>query len=80
MNPRSLEIITKRVYRGPNRYSYGRGIAIEVDIGDLELEPTGKIEGFNEGLLDLIPTLHTHTCSYDQEIDPVHVLINQFFN
>ncbi|OLS24339.1 MAG: Cyanophycin synthetase [Candidatus Heimdallarchaeota archaeon LC_2] len=67
MNPRSLEIITKRVYRGPNRYSYGRGIAIEVDIGDLELEPTGKIEGFNEGLLDLIPTLHTHTCSYDQE-------------
>lgn len=67
MNPRSLEILSKRVYRGPNRYSYGRGIAIEVDIGDLENEPSMKIPGFNDGLLDLIPTLKTHTCSYDQE-------------
>lgn len=65
MNSRSIEIVSKRVYRGPNRYSYGRGIAIEVDIGDLENEPSRKIPGFNDGLLDLIPTLQDHTCSYD---------------
>ena len=66
MNPRSLEILSKRVYRGPNRYSYGRGIAIEVDIGDLENEPTMKLPGFNDGLLELIPTLNDHPCSFDQ--------------
>jgi cyanophycin synthetase len=66
VNPRSIEILSKRVFRGPNQFSYGRGIALVVDIGDLENEPSVKIPGFNKGLLDLIPTLNEHTCSYDE--------------
>ncbi|MHA2090775.1 MAG: cyanophycin synthetase [Candidatus Kariarchaeaceae archaeon] len=64
--PRSLEIVEQTTYKGPNRYSYGRGLSLVVDIGDLEDEPSKSIPGFNEGLLDLIPSLHQHTCSYDK--------------
>ncbi|MCY3412786.1 MAG: cyanophycin synthetase [Candidatus Heimdallarchaeota archaeon] len=62
---RSLQIIDQTVYLGPNRYGYHRGISLVVDLGDLEDEPTMKLKGFNEKLLELIPTLDQHTCSYD---------------
>lgn len=67
MTNRSVQILKQTVYRGPNLYSFSRGILLDVDIADLELEPSAKIPGFNANLLKLIPTLQTHTCSYDEE-------------
>jgi cyanophycin synthetase len=34
-----------------------------VDIGELEERPSNKIEGFYEGLVELIPSLYDHGCS-----------------
>ncbi len=58
-----LEIVSKRVYRGPNIYHYRKAMHVVVDIGDLEDYPSMKLDGFNERLLDLVPTLAEHTCS-----------------
>ncbi|RMG24223.1 MAG: cyanophycin synthetase [Methanobacteriota archaeon] len=58
-----LEIVSKRVYRGPNLYHYDKAMLVVVDIGDLEDFPSMKLKGFNERLLKLIPSLDTHTCS-----------------
>ncbi|MDH5401871.1 MAG: cyanophycin synthetase [Candidatus Heimdallarchaeota archaeon] len=64
--PRSLQIIDEIFYQGPNRYGYRQGLVIIVDLGDLEKEPSNVIIGFNDHLLQLIPTLHEHTCSYGE--------------
>ncbi|MHA2250974.1 MAG: cyanophycin synthetase [Candidatus Kariarchaeaceae archaeon] len=65
-SPRAIEILDLTVYRGPNRYSYRKGILVIVDLRDLEDEPSAKIPGFNEKLLSLIPSLQQHTCSYGE--------------
>lgn len=61
---RALQIIRYQIYRGPNRYAYSKGLLVVVDIGDLEDEPSNVIENFNTKLLELIPSLDSHTCSY----------------
>lgn len=58
-----LEIISQKVYRGPNLYHYDKAMLVIVDIGDLEDYPSMKIKNFNERLLNLIPSLDTHSCS-----------------
>ncbi|HVT58273.1 MAG TPA: cyanophycin synthetase [Thermoanaerobaculia bacterium] len=60
-----MKILETRVYRGPNLYALGPVVRLRVDIGELESFPTLKLPGFNERLLELIPSLHEHTCSYD---------------
>ena len=61
-----MNILETRVYRGPNLYALRPVIRLRVDLGELEDFPTGKLPGFTERLLALIPTLHEHTCSYDE--------------
>ena len=39
-------------------------IRLTVDLGELEDYPSGELPGFNERLLELIPTLQEHGCSY----------------
>lgn len=41
-------------------------VHLVVDIGELEVRPSNVIPGFTERLLELIPTLHVHTCSRGQ--------------
>jgi cyanophycin synthetase len=57
-----MKILETRVYRGPNLYALWPMIRLRVDLGELEHYPTGKLPGFADRLLELIPTLHEHTC------------------
>jgi len=61
-----MKILETRVYRGPNLYALWPVIRLRVDLGELEHYPTGKLPGFAERLLELMPTLHEHTCSYGE--------------
>jgi cyanophycin synthetase len=61
-----MKILDTRVYRGPNLYALRKVIRLRVDLGELEDYPTLKLPGFTERLLELIPTLREHTCSYDE--------------
>ena len=61
-----MKILDTQVYRGPNLYSLRKVIRLRVDLGELEEYPTGRLPGFVDRLLALIPTLHEHTCSYEE--------------
>ena len=61
-----MKILDTRVYRGPNLYALRKVIRLKLDLGELEEYPTLKLPGFTERLLEMIPTLREHTCSYDE--------------
>jgi cyanophycin synthetase len=61
-----MKILDTRVYRGPNVYALRKVIRLRVDLGELEDYPTGKLPGFSDRLLEAIPTLAEHTCSYGE--------------
>jgi cyanophycin synthetase len=61
-----MKILDTRVYRGPNLYALRKVIRLRVDLGELEDYPTGRLPGFAERLLELIPTLREHSCSYGE--------------
>ncbi|CAN5240343.1 cyanophycin synthetase [soil metagenome] len=61
--PPSLRILETRVLRGPNVWSRGPAIRMLVDLGALEEWPSNTIPGFNEALVELLPTLDDHACS-----------------
>jgi cyanophycin synthetase len=61
-----MKILDTRVYRGPNLYALRRVIRLRVDLGELEDYPTGRLPGFADRLLEMIPTLREHTCSYGE--------------
>ena len=61
-----MKIIDTRVYRGPNLYSLRKVIRLRVDLGELEAYPTGRLPGFVDRLLERVPSLAEHTCSYDE--------------
>jgi cyanophycin synthetase len=63
---KSIVIKEKRVFRGPNLYDHDRGILLVIDIGDLEDYPTMKLPGFNDRLLEILPSLQEHGCSYGE--------------
>ncbi len=58
-----LRILETQVFRGPNYWSYEPCIRLLVDLGSLEHWPSNTIEGFSEGLLQLLPGLKDHSCS-----------------
>lgn len=60
---RSVVVRERRVYRGPNYYSYEPSVHLVVDIGGLEDSPTDLLPGFTESLIGLLPGLHDHQCS-----------------
>jgi cyanophycin synthetase len=61
-----MKILDTRVYRGPNLYALRKVIRLRVDLGELEDYPTNRLPGFTDRLLELIPTLHEHSCSYGE--------------
>ena len=62
-----MEILERRVYRGPSLYAHFPVIRLTVDLGVLEQWPSAKIPGFVEGLLATLPSLQQHTCSVGVE-------------
>ena len=62
-----MKILETSVFRGPNIYALFPVIRHVVDLGVLEDWPSAKIDGgFVERLLDALPTLHEHGCSYGE--------------
>ncbi len=59
-----MKVTERRVYRGPHLYAHFPCIRLTVELGRFEQLPSAAIEGFNDALVALIPTLAEHTCSY----------------
>lgn len=62
-----MEILERRVYRGPSLYAHFPVIRLTVDLGVLEQWPSAKIPGFVDKLIETLPSLKTHTCSVGVE-------------
>src|SRR4051812_9873657 len=64
-----MRILELRVMRGPNYWSKERNelIFMKLDLEELDREPTHRIEGFLDRLKTLMPSLHSHRCTEDQE-------------
>jgi cyanophycin synthetase len=58
-----LRILETQAFRGPNYWSYEPCIRLLVDLGSLEHWPSNTLPGFNEAILELLPTLKDHSCS-----------------
>ncbi len=59
-----MKILEQRVYRGPSIYAHFPVMRLTVDLGKLEAWPSAKIPSFNDRLLEALPSLAQHTCSY----------------
>src|SRR4051812_49382358 len=64
-----MQILEIRTLRGPNYWSgyWKKLIVMRLDIGDYEDKPTDSIEGFYERMVELMPSLVVHGCSYQEE-------------
>src|SRR4028119_1777023 len=63
-NMERMCVTESRVYRGPNPYGYRPVVRVKLALGELEDYPTDRLENFTDRLLELIPTLQEHGCSY----------------
>ena len=64
-----MNILEIRTLRGPNYWSgyWKKLIIIRLDIEDYEEKPTDKLDGFYERMVELMPSLQSHGCSYQEE-------------
>jgi cyanophycin synthetase len=64
-----MEILEIRTLRGPNYWSgyWKKLIVMRLDIGSFEERPTNKIRGFYDRMVEVMPSLSTHGCSYGEE-------------
>ena len=62
-----MEILQRSVYVGPSHYAHFPVIRLELDLGALESWPTSTLgAGFIARLLDALPGLKEHGCSYGE--------------
>ncbi len=62
-----MKILETSVFRGPNIYALFPVIRHKVDLGILEAWPTGRLgPAFVDPLLEALPGLHEHGCSYGE--------------
>lgn len=62
-----MRILDRSVYVGPSLYAHFPVIRLELDLGALEAWPTSRLGSpFVEGLLDALPGLREHGCSYGE--------------
>ncbi len=62
-----MKIVDKSVYLGPNLYALFRVIRLTVDLGKLEEWPSVRLgEDFVDRLLEVLPGLRQHGCSYGE--------------
>lgn len=64
-----MNILEIRTLRGPNYWSgyWKKLIIMRLDIGDYEQKPSNEIEGFYDRMKELLPSLHSHGCSYGED-------------
>lgn len=61
--PTTMRVIERAVYRGPHRFSNTPMVRVQLDLGPLRDLPSDRLHGFNDRLLDAVPTLIHHGCS-----------------
>ena len=62
-----MRLVSTNVYVGPNVWAHFRVIRHVLDLGELEKWPTGRLgDAFIEPLLQALPGLHEHGCSYKE--------------
>jgi cyanophycin synthetase len=63
-----MEILEIRTLRGPNYWSgyWKKLIIMRLDIGGYEKKPSQKIKGFYDRMVEVMPTLENHGCSYGE--------------
>src|SRR3712207_245940 len=59
-----MKVLETGVYRGPHYYSHTPFIRIMLDLGRIEDWPTDRIPGFTDKLIEMLPGLERHGCSY----------------
>ncbi len=60
-----MRILDRAVYVGPSLYAHFPVIRLEIDLGPLEQWPSAKLgPAFIDRLLEALPGLHEHGCSY----------------
>ena len=59
-----MRVVSTNVYVGPSLYAHFPVIRHVIDLGPLEDYPTGRLDGFAERLVDALPGLQEHGCSY----------------
>ena len=62
-----MKILDRSVYLGPSLYAHFPVIRLTVDLGELEQWPSSRLGGrFIDALLDALPGLREHGCSFGQ--------------
>ena len=62
-----MRILDRSVYVGPSLYAHFPVIRLELDLGELEAWPTGRLgSGFVDALAEALPGLAEHGCSYGE--------------
>ncbi len=62
-----MRVVSRSVYLGPSLYAHFRVIRLTLDLEELEEWPSGRLgSSFCDGLLEALPGLHQHGCSYRQ--------------
>ncbi|MFZ6051824.1 cyanophycin synthetase [Halocola ammonii] len=64
-----MKIAEIKILRGPNYWSNRRHklIVMKLDLEEMEVRPSDKIEGFSDRIEKLIPSLYEHHCSEGHE-------------
>ncbi len=63
-----MDILEIRTLRGPNYWSgyWKKLIIMRLDIGDYEKKPSNKLKGFYDRMIEVMPSLESHGCSYGE--------------
>ena len=67
VSARHMTVLDCRVFRGPNRFSHDPMIQITLDLGALEELPTSRLPDFAALLVQALPGLAEHGCSYGEK-------------
>jgi cyanophycin synthetase len=60
-----MRILDRSVYVGPSLYAHFPVIKLDLDLGELEAWPTGKLgTAYVMELVKALPSLQEHGCSY----------------
>jgi cyanophycin synthetase len=62
----ALRVVEHAVYRGPHLYGPAPMVRVQLDLGALEDQPTDKLPGFVDALLERLPSLQAHACSLNR--------------
>src|SRR5688572_3443804 len=62
-----MRVLDQTVYVGPSLYAHFPVIRLDLELGELEAWPTGRLgRGFTDALLAALPGLEEHGCSYGE--------------